>query len=210
LVLFVGVQYNGTSNTRTIDPYPSGGTLGMLAYAQTNETCIRNILSTFMEYLPFIILLETLTLIVVEKFTFKIPRISQKVERFHKNIVEDALFGKDPDVAEDMTDPKTSTEVISRRRQRNEICQSMKRSSIIHDAYILKNCFEIVLCFLFISLNVTLGANSKDYMAPCVIDILPFIGIAESPGQVSFQVLYLHLLKLLIDCLIRATSAKLQ
>jgi len=160
----------------------------MLAYAQTNETCIRNILSTFMEYLPFIILLETLTLIVVEKFTFKIPQISQKVERFHKNIVEDALFGKDPDVAEDMTDPKTSTEVISRRRQRNEICMSMKRSSIIHDAYILKNCFEIVLCFIFIFLNVSLSASSKDYMAPCVIEILPFDGITQSVGKLSFQV----------------------
>ena len=53
-------------------------------------------------------------LVIVEKFTFKIPRIAQKVERFYKNIVEESLFGKDPDVAEDVTDPKTSTEAISR------------------------------------------------------------------------------------------------
>ena len=39
-------------------------------------------------------------LVIIEKFTFKIPRIAQKVERFYKNIVEESLFGKDPDVAE--------------------------------------------------------------------------------------------------------------
>ena len=39
-------------------------------------------------------------LVVIEKFNFKIPRIAQKVERFYKNIVEESMFGKDPDVAE--------------------------------------------------------------------------------------------------------------
>ena len=53
-----------------------------------------------MEYLPYILLLQTLLLVVVEKFTFRIPVIAQKVERFYKNIVEESLFGKDPDVAE--------------------------------------------------------------------------------------------------------------
>ena len=58
------------------------------------------VFSPFMEYLPYIMLLQTLVLVVIEKFTFKIPRIAQKVERFYKNIVEESLFGKDPDVAE--------------------------------------------------------------------------------------------------------------
>jgi hypothetical protein len=34
LILLVGVQYNGTSSSLGIDPYPGGGTIGMLAYAQ--------------------------------------------------------------------------------------------------------------------------------------------------------------------------------
>jgi hypothetical protein len=33
-ILLVGVQYNGTSSSLGIDPYPGGGTIGMLAYAQ--------------------------------------------------------------------------------------------------------------------------------------------------------------------------------
>jgi hypothetical protein len=49
-----------------------------------------------MEHMPYILLLQTLVLIIVEKFTFKIPRIAQKVERFYQNIVEESLFGKDP------------------------------------------------------------------------------------------------------------------
>ena len=32
----------------------------------------------------------------------KFPRISGKIERFYGTIVEDAMFGKDPDVAEDV------------------------------------------------------------------------------------------------------------
>ncbi len=39
-------------------------------------------------------------LVIIEKFTFRIPRIAQKVERFYRNIVEESLFGKDPDVTE--------------------------------------------------------------------------------------------------------------
>ena len=52
------------------------------------------------------------------------------------------------DVAEDMYDAKTSTEAISRRRQRNEICVTLKRSSIIHDVYIGKNCVKVAIIFL--------------------------------------------------------------
>ena len=57
---------------------------------------------------------------IAEKFTFKIPRIAQRVERFYKNIVEESFFGSDPDVAEDVTDPKTSTEAISRQEGKYE------------------------------------------------------------------------------------------
>ena len=95
-----------------LGPYPSGGTFGMLNYAQTHKSCVRAVFTSFGEYLPYWMLLQTLLLIVVEKFSFKIPRIGQKIERFYTNIVQDSLFGKDPDAAEDMTDPKTSTEAM--------------------------------------------------------------------------------------------------
>jgi hypothetical protein len=57
-------------------------------------------------------------------------------------------------VAEDMYDAKTSTEAISRRRQRNEICVTLKRSSIIHDVYIGKNCVKVVLDFLYLLIDI--------------------------------------------------------
>ena len=186
--LFVGVQYNGTSSSLGIDPYPSGGTLGMLGYAQNDYQCIRGILTYFMDYLPFILLLQSISLIVIEKFTFRIPRIGQIVERFHKNIVEDSLFGNGPDVAEDMTDPKTSTEVISIQRQRNEICVTMKRSSIIHNVYILKNCLEILFCIAFICYNLTSATKDSKHTGPCIVDVSAFTGIVDMPGKVFFQV----------------------
>ena len=63
-----------------------------------------------------------------------------------ENDVNDVTFKcfLDPDVAEDMIDPMTSTDAISRKRQRNEICVTLKRSSIIHDVYIGKNCVEVI------------------------------------------------------------------
>ena len=51
----------------------------------------------------------------MEKFLLKIPRVSGKIERFYKNVVEESLFGKDADIAEDVTDEKANIESISRR-----------------------------------------------------------------------------------------------
>nr|XP_040573152.1 uncharacterized protein LOC121122226 [Lepeophtheirus salmonis] len=157
--VILGVQ-NGTIGQ--IDPYPSGGTFGLLTYASNDESCIRAVYSKFMEYMPYILLIQTLILVVVDKFSFKIPRIAQKVERFYKNIVEESLFGKDPDVSEDLTDPKTSTEVISRRRQRNEICVSLKRSKIIGRVYLGKNLVEILLDIAFLSINIVYLLSTYD------------------------------------------------
>ena len=149
--IVIGVQ--NSSSTR-LGPYFQGGGEGMRSYAQTEQKCIEAVFTPFMEYLPYIMLLQTILLVIVEKFTFKIPRIAQKVERFYTHIVEESLFGKDPDVAEDMTDPKTSTEAISRRRQRNEICVSLKRSSILHHVYIGKNMVEFTLILVFLPINI--------------------------------------------------------
>ena len=76
------------SKPGSLDPYPSGSAMGFINYASTDPACIKSVFSPFMEYLPYIMLVQTLVLVVVEKFTFKIPRIAQKVERFYQNIVE--------------------------------------------------------------------------------------------------------------------------
>ena len=182
-----GIQYNGTT-TLGIDPYPGGGTLGMLGYAQNDEGCIRSILSPFMDYLPFVLLMQALTLIIVEKFTFRLPRISQNVERFYAKIVEDLLFGNGPDVAEDLTDPKTSTEAIARRRQRKEICVSLKRSSIIHNVYITKNCLEVIFCGFFGFYDVSSAVFDSNPTGACSVDVAAFSGIVDMSGTIYFQV----------------------
>ena len=50
--------------------------------------------------------------------------MNQKLERFYKAVVEEALLGKDPDVAEDFH--SFSTEKIARERQRQEICGAIR------------------------------------------------------------------------------------
>ncbi|QQP57419.1 Uncharacterized protein FKW44_002400 [Caligus rogercresseyi] len=173
----------GNSTMGGIDPYPSGGTLGLVSYASNDEQCIHAVYSKFMEFMPYILLIQTLILVIVEKFSFKIPRIAQKVERFYKNI--------DPDVSEDLTDPKTSTEVISRRRQRNEICVSLKRSKIIGRVYVAKNLVEIVLDIAFLSINLSyILTTTDDLPRTCSVSIIGvkgYNGPVDTDHDIFFQ-----------------------
>ena len=70
------------------------------------------------------------------KMSFRIPRLAQNLERFHENVVEESLLGKDVDGTEDMRDPRTSSASVTSKRHRNEICVSLKRSSIIYNVYL--------------------------------------------------------------------------
>jgi hypothetical protein len=140
-----------------------------------------------MEYQPFIMLMQALIIVVLEKFTFRIPRIAQKVERFYKNIVEESLFGRDPDVTEDMNDPRNEIEAISRKRQRNEICVALKRSNIIQRVYIGKNVVKAILSALFVVLDIYFCAQFSEHDTPCSIPILEFPNIVPGTRDVFFQ-----------------------
>ena len=86
------------------------------------------------------------------------------------------LFFLDPDVAEDMYNVMTSTEAISRRRQRNEICVVLKRSSSIHHVYIGKNVLEILLVLIFLPVNITYALKEFDREGLCEVDIMTVPG----------------------------------
>ena len=139
-----------------------------------------------------------------------------KIERFYGSIVEEALFGKDPDVAEDVMDDKANAEAISRRRRRNEICMSLKRSSIIHRTYIIKNIAEILILCFYIPFNIIFGVDAEQNLQPstCIINILEFpnLGIHEE-GQIYFHCsgkkvhFFLRLLYIQIVTLVLFSSA---
>ena len=173
----------------TLNPYPSGAGSFLVNYAQHNEGCIQTVQNTFMSYLPFIMLLQVFLLIVTEKISFRLPRLAQNIERFYQNVVEDSLFGKDPDGTEDMRDPRTSTAGISARRHRNEICVSLKRSSIICNVYLVKKFVEIFLGYVFILLDIgfymTIHQNEK---IPCRVKIPSFPGLLDYSGRIYYQV----------------------
>ena len=83
----------------------------------------------FIQYGPVIMMLQAILLIGVEKVWMIFPRLSQKLERFYKSVVEEALLGKDPDFAEDFSNGQFSTDKILRERQRQEICGALSGSS---------------------------------------------------------------------------------
>ena len=90
-----------------------------------------------------------------------------------------------------MYNTATSTSAMSRLRQRNEICVVLKRSSIIHHAYIGKNVAEILMIFLFLPLNINYGWEDFDKEGMCSIQINPLMGtseaVLENPGIVHLQ-----------------------
>ena len=190
----------------------------MVNYANYNQRCADASLTWFLQYLGFFLLVEAVSIILIEKMLIKMPRISGKYERFYVTIVEDALFGKDTDAIEDVMDWRANAEAISRRRRKNEICEGLKRSSIISKTYIYKNIVEICLLFAFIVFNIFYGLYSEKNLEPgiCVLKVseIPNIGI-EADGfinllcegkRVSFylKLLYLQtaaLLLILLCCL---------
>ena len=108
-----------------------------------------------------------------------------------RNIIDEALFGKDPDVAEDLSDPKSSIEAISRMRQRNEICIVLKRSNLIYTVYLLKNVVEVVFAmFVFTPLNLFYGIHSglKNDEGLCRVSLLDVPGTDLDGGEALFQV----------------------
>ena len=180
---------NASLHDGDLSPYPSGAALGMTSYAQMNQDCIREVYTLFQEYLPYMMLMQTLMLVVVEKVTFQFPRITHKIERFYSTVVHDSLLGKDPDIAEDIVGSKASIESISRQRQRNEICISLKRSDIIYHVYIGKNCLKILLVVcLFLPLNIGYAVQETGQTATqCSIVIPPINGLISTSGMVYFQ-----------------------
>ena len=183
-----GVGHNA-SKDEDLGPYPSGSTNTLVNYANHNQACSDAALTPFMQYLPFVLLLQAVAIILVEKMLSKFPRVSGKIERFYKAIVEESLFGKDPDVAEDVCDDKANSEAVSRRRQRNEICNGMKRSSIIHTMYIFKNILEICLLLHFIPINIIYGIEAEKNLKSslCVIDMWEVPEMSLEAGKLFFQ-----------------------
>ena len=188
-LLYLGVSSNNASS-KDLGPYPAGATLSLVNFANFNQDCIDVALTLYMQYLPFVLLIQAVSIIFIEKLLMKFPRVSGKIERFYGTIVEESLFGKDPDVAEDVQDTKCNVEVIARRRRRNEVCMSLKRSKIIHNTYIMKNIVEILVLSAYIPLNLYFTWNSLDNLEPskCVLNLIQFpeLGIHEE-GKVYFH-----------------------
>ena len=217
--IITGVK-TGNVTQEDLGPYPSGGTNTIVSYANFNQKCIDQALTPFMQYLPFILLLQSVAIILLEKLLMKFPRVSGKIERFYGSIVEESLFGKDPDVAEDVCDDKANSEAISRRRRRNEICMGLKRSSIIHTTYILKNITEICLLFIFIPFDIVYGLDAEKNLLPstCMLPMnsVPELGMTQN-GNIFYQcegkkvsffliLLYVHISVLVLVFFCSSTS----
>eukprot|EP00092_Neocalanus_flemingeri_P001833 GFUD01001954.1.p1 GENE.GFUD01001954.1~~GFUD01001954.1.p1 ORF type:complete len:952 (+),score=205.85 GFUD01001954.1:214-3069(+) len=172
-LLCIVVAVNGTLKFDSLaGPFHAS----LSSYAAQDPACHNAVFSTpnlnvtgFVMYGPVIIMLQAILLIGVEKLWIIFPRLSQKLERFYKSVVEEALLGKDPDVAEDFAGGAISMDKVVRERQREEICGALRGSSIFYQLYILKNFAEIFLASLFVVVNSVWGLESKDELGICYV-----------------------------------------
>ena len=83
-----------------------------------------------------------------------------------------------------------NADVISKRRRRNEICMSLKRSSIIHNTYVLKNIAQMLILLAYIPVNIFFAIDAEKNLEPsvCVLEVpaFPSVGI-PAPGELHFQ-----------------------
>ena len=134
-------------------------------------------------YVPIIMMLQALCLIGLEKVWMIFPKLSQKLERFYKSVVEEALLGKDPDVAEDFKGGKIDWEKVVRERQREEICGALRSSSLFYRMYVMKNTFEIILAIIFMAFNCWFCLSSDNEIGFCNIKMGINAGYAQMQCQ---------------------------
>ena len=208
-----------------IEAYKMGHLAGpahasLAAYASQDPACHDRIFNTgsmyvtgFMKYGPVFLILQAITLIAIEKINFVYPRLNQRLERFYKSVVEEALLGKDPDVADDFSAGQFSTDKILRERQRQEICGSLRGSNLYYRMYVLKNVLEIIMAVVFITINTLIGIDSQDETGKCEIGFLdkPSVKIIMQCRQKRYDVfIYLHCIftsTLILHVLVNICSA---
>ncbi len=78
---------------------------------------------------------------------------------------------------------------MSRRRRRNEVCNSLKQSSVIYSTYMIKNILELILQTVFIPFNLILNFDSEKNREPshCLLEIAAVERIKLPAGELHFE-----------------------
>jgi len=130
--------------------------LAMAAYASLNQHCTSRLVSVFAMYGPLILFGQAMILIALERFIFFFPSVSNKMEKFYKAVLLKFTEGEDCDLVEDFCPTQSGTltlQNIIRKRQQDEICASLKRSSLLFFVYIIQNTLQSLLAIAFLALN---------------------------------------------------------
>jgi len=148
-------------------------------FERLNKSWVRDLyMNLLMKYPSFLMVIQLLNLLHIEKTVLILfPRIRQNLHRFYKVEVEEALLGKDPDVAEDMQQVDELTlEKVTRQRQRMEICEAIRNSSFLFYNYMGKKAIEIGFIFIYLFYNSALlwsyEFSTDDTPGECSIPLL--------------------------------------
>ena len=67
ICVLTGLREQNGTRLDNLGPYPSGGTISIVNYANFNQECVNAAMTGFMQYIPFILLLQAVAVIIVEK-----------------------------------------------------------------------------------------------------------------------------------------------
>ena len=192
LCIVLGVQPGANGTFPDLKTMAGPAHASLAAYAAQDPDCHESVFKNdpnlhpgsaeFIQYSPVILMIQVIFLIATEKIWMIFPRLSQKLERFYKNVVEEALLGKDPDVAEDFAGGKISIDKVVRERQREEICGALRGSNLFYNLYVVKNLSEIGLAAAFLTVDTWWGLNLEDKVGYCIIPLKE-----EQLGSVEMQ-----------------------
>ena len=121
--------------------------------------------------------MQAFVVIFIEKLVLKVPKVSGRMEKFYKTIVEATLKGNKCDFKDDRCPA-----VVAENRIKSEVCNSLRRSSVIHYSYVLKNLIQVFLLLGFISVNIwgihdtwrQDGGKATNFASSCSLPLLQF------------------------------------
>lgn len=155
------------------DQNPMSTLAGAEQFIVSSDKCLTKVFddSITRQNIAYLMLVLTLVLGMIDKFSFRIHKIEQKIERFHTIVVKEGLVSsKDPELTEDINDSKKAAEAVSRMRQRDELCAELKMGSVLYNIYIGKNIIKplfIGFCIFMFYLKTDILEYKGPAMANC-------------------------------------------
>ena len=147
---------------------PNQGRVGAEMFVVSSENCTAEVYKdsgAHRQNVPYLMFMMTLLILAIDVLSFRIRLFEQKIMRFHEMIVKRGVLTSGDahqdcdDILSPMESPvfKESIKALAKERSRNELCDELKRSSILFYIFTAKNIVKIIVIVSFLVWDVGHG-----------------------------------------------------